>query len=79
MSASWITVMSPSSSGIAARIAAPLPRFSWRRSWMPSRPAQPSSTRGVWSVEPSSTTMICLSKSSASTRSSTSAIVAASL
>ena len=30
MSASWMTTTSPSTAGIPARIAAPLPRFAWR-------------------------------------------------
>src|SRR6266545_181969 len=79
MSASWMTAISPSRCGIAARIAAPLPRFSWRTTTTPSRSRHHSSTRDVPSVEPSSTTTICLSRSSALTRSSTSPIVDSSL
>jgi hypothetical protein len=66
--------------GIAARIAAPLPRFGWRRR-IRSGPALCQRVRmaPVSSVEPSSTAITCLSSSSAATRSSTSSIVAASL
>ena len=75
MSASWITAMSPSASAIAARIAAPLPRFGCRITVAPAA----SAIAAVSSVEPSSTTITCASRSSAAIRSSTSPIVAASL
>src|SRR5919201_5817636 len=79
-SASWMTAISPSTCGIAARTAAPLPRFCWRTSTTASFPARHwSTTSPVPSVDPSSTTTICLSRSSRHTASSTAAIVAASL
>src|SRR5262245_53647372 len=79
MSAFWMTEISSLSNGIAVRIAAPLPRFSCRRTTMPLRPVHSSRTAAVPSVDPSSTTTTCFSRSSSSTRRSTSAIVAASL
>src|SRR5919199_2974455 len=79
-SASWTTTISPSTSGMAARIAAPLPRFCW---WTTRRPAPAaahrSSSSEVPSDEPSSTAITCASTPSASTRSSTSPIVLRSL
>src|SRR6266511_1209786 len=75
-----MTAMSPLACGIAARTAEPLPWFSLRTSTTPSRCSRQRSTRSpVPSVEPSSTTTICLSRSSAQTASRTARIVAASL
>src|SRR5436190_1433451 len=67
-SASWITEMSPSAWGMAARTAAPLPRFCWLTRTTSSRPSRQRSTMSpVASVEPSSTTTICFSRPSAET------------
>ena len=79
-SASWMTQISPPARAIAARSAAPLPRFGWRTTTVSGCAArQPARIAGVASVEPSSTTTISGSSGSAATRSSTRSSVAASL
>src|SRR4051794_20823124 len=79
-SASWITAISPSIHGIAARSALPLPPFGLCSTSVSGWPAaQRARIAGVASVEPSSTTITRLSSPSASSRRSTSSSVGASL
>src|SRR5215208_3421080 len=67
--------MSPSMRAIAVRIAAPLPRCAWRITVAPFAAA----IAAVASVEPSSPTITCRSRSRRSIASRTAPIVAASL
>ena len=85
-SASWMMTMSPVTRPMAARTAAPFPRFRGRKSSVRRLSGvsgmaawTSSSAVGVPSVEPSSTTMISFGMRTAMTRSSSVRTVATSL